>query len=156
MTNEEILRCLKTARDNTVKALAEVTPGTDEYSRMLYGYDQLHVILERFDDPAENDATCAITPVEPAGHPDPVGEPGEPGVPEQPAPEPMPEPATATEKINPEALRAALADAKKQGVNISDLIKSLGAKNFSGLKDDPEKLTQLKQLMENALKEMAA
>lgn len=144
MTNEEILRCLKTARDNTVKALAEVTPGTDEYSRMLYGYDQLHVILERFDDPAENDATCALIPVEPAGHPDPVGEPGEPGVPEQPAP--------AAEKVSREELRAALAEAKKKGVVISELINSLGAKNFSGVAD--EKLPELKALMENALKEL--
>lgn len=152
MTNEEILRCLKTARDNTVKALAEVTPGTDEYSRMLYGYDQLRVILERFDDPTENDATCAIIPVEPAGHPDPVGEPGEPGVPEQPAPEPVHEPAPAAEKVSREELRAALAEAKKKGVVISELINSLGAKNFSGVAD--EKLPELKARMENALKEL--
>jgi hypothetical protein len=60
-----------------------------------------------------------------------------------------------TEYINPEDLRASLADAKKKGVNISELISSLGAPNFSGLRDDQDKLRQLKTKMEKALKEIA-
>jgi hypothetical protein len=60
-----------------------------------------------------------------------------------------------TEYINPEDLRAALAVAKKKGVIISELISSLGAPNFTGLKDDQNKLRQLKTLVENALKEIA-
>ena len=168
MTNAEILHCLKTARDNTAKALAEVTPGTDEYSRMLYGYEQLHHMLERMDEPTEDTTCCpppvelvpaTAVPVEPAGHPDPVGEPGDPGEPGLPEPdegdteEPDNQP-TPREPIVPEELRAALAEAKKKGVVISDLINSLGAKNFSALKDDQDKLYQLKELMEKALKEL--
>lgn len=58
---------------------------------------------------------------------------------------------TEHEYVDPEALRAELADAKKKGINISELISSLGAANFSGLRDDQNKLRQLKTLMKKAL-----
>lgn len=158
MTNEEILSCLKTVRDNTVKALTDVVPGTDEYSRMLYGFDQLYLTIERMEVSAAYDDGFPNIPVtfEPAGHPDPVGEPGEPGVPvddEGDTEEPDNQP-TPRERIVPEDLRAELADAKKKGVVISELIESLGAKNFSALKDDQDKLWALKEKLDMALKEL--
>jgi len=80
---------------------------------------------------------------------------------EPPAPTPVDEPKEdepaeeeAGEYIKPEELRASLAEAKKKGVNISELISSLGAPNFSGLRDDQNKLRQLKAKMEKALEEL--
>ena len=161
LSNAEILHCLKKTQANTAKALAECEPGTEEYMRMVHGFDQLVYTIARLEDQNEAHGDCYLnmpSPVEPAGHPDPVGEPGEPGLPEPDegdTEEPDNQP-TPRERIVPEELRAALAEAKKKGVVISDLISSLGAKNFSALKDDQGKLWELKELMEKALKELGA
>ena len=157
MLNDKHISKLEQALDRTVDALAACNPGTEEYTRLLDGTDRLQWMLRNLKnpEPCETDFTCKPSPVEPAGHPDPVGEPGEPGVPEVPVVklEDM-EVAAIRERIVPEELRAALAEAKKKGVVISDLISSLGAKNFSALKDDQDKLWELKGLLDKALKEL--
>lgn len=162
LSNAEILHCLKTTQANTAKALAECEPGTEEYMRMVHGFDQLVYTIARLEDQNEAHGDCYTntpSPVEPAGHPDPVGEPGEPGEPGIPGddegdtegPDNQP---TPREPIVPEDLRAELSDAKKKGVVISELIESLGAKNFSALKDDQDKLWALKEKLDKALKEL--
>lgn len=125
--------------------LPKTEPGSEEYSRIFYVMGDIEYRLERLDAQLEVNAVAPTeTPTEPL-----VTEPDTSPVVD------TDDIKDGAEYINPEDLRASLADAKKKGVNISELISSLGAPNFSGLRDDQNKLRQLKTMMENALKEIA-
>ncbi len=143
--------------ERAVALLKETDPRSEDYGRLLFAIGELDYQLKApaYSDFAANAPEVQPTATETSPAPDPIATP----VTEESAPESATEPESASEPtaeyINPEDLRAALADAKKKGVNISELINSLGAPNFSGLRDDQNKLRQLKTLMENALKEIA-
>lgn len=145
MIPEYMKKIFEPELERSVALLKETDPRSEDYGRLLFAIGELNY---RLASPISMDFTDDVPEVNPAA-PDPVAAP----VTKEPAPEPAPEPAT--EYINPEELRAALADAKKKGVIIFDLINSLGAPNFTGLRDDQDKLRQLKTLMEKALKEIA-
>ena len=141
---EKLRNIYEAELERLASLLPKAEPGSEEYSRLFYIMGDLEYRLERLNDRRE------------AHSDDPADEPAT----EPPAPTPVDEPAEekpeeeAGEYINPEDLRASLADAKKKGVNISELISSLGAPNFSGLRDDQNKLRQLKTKMEKALEEL--
>lgn len=166
MTYAERASLLEQILDKSLTALAYCRPGTDEYRNLVKGIDVLDWLSIRNRDRAWEieSGKVGLSPESEVvdgtvGHPDPVGEPGEPGVPgdddvtgekgDSPG-----DPGPEREPIVPEDLRAELSDAKKKGVVISDLINSLGAKNFSALKDDQDKLCELKGLLDKALKEL--
>ena len=122
--------------ERLMEFLPKTEPGSEEYSRIFYVMGDIEYRLERLDAQLE---VNAVAPTEP----DPFLIVDTDDI------------KDGAEYINPEDLRASLADAKKKGVNISELISSLGAPNFSGLRDDQNKLRQLKTKMEKALEEIA-
>ena len=75
-----------------------------------------------------------------------------------PTVEPTPEPVVDTPAPAKDmgdyrmSLRERMADARLKGVNITDLIKKVGADKFSAVPDD--KLTELSDLLESAVKEL--
>ena len=159
MKSETLQNLYESELARLMEALPKAAPGSEEYSRIFYIIGDIEYRLERLEveNPVEPEAEATTHVVDTTTAPAET----EPVIEEAPAPvieeaESAPaESDTEYEYVDPESLRAALADAKKKGVNISELISSLGATNFSGLRDDQNKLRQLKTLMENALKEIA-
>ena len=157
MKPEYLKKIFEPELERSVALLKETDPRSEDYGRLLFAIGELNY---RLASPFSADFTDDFPEVKPS-EPDTVAPPAT----EETAPDPAPtvdRPVVDTddlkgdtEYINPEELRAALADAKKKGVNISELINSLGAPNFSGLRDDQNKLRQLKTKMEKALKEIA-
>lgn len=147
MKPEYLKKIFEPELERAVALLKETDPRSEDYGRLLFAIGELNY---RLASPFSEDFTDDFPEVKPS-EPDPEPDPVVPNIPEESAPEPE----HTAEYINPEDLRAALADAKKKGVNISELISSLGAPNFSGLRDDQNKLRQLKTKMEKALKEIA-
>ena len=128
----ELLRCTKALRD--VNPVEEI----DVYEKLLSAINSIHWLVTR------NQFR--------GYHPDPVGEPGEPGVPvdepsvsvDEPDVEPEPEPERTYTK---EEVRAALGEARKTGTNIPELLRSLGADNFTSL--PASKYDEVMELLEN-------
>ena len=164
MKPEYLKKIFEPELERSVALLKETDPRSEDYGRLLFAISELSYRLKS---PFGADFTDDFPEVKPS-EPDPEPDPVVPNIPEESAPEPEPEPAPTedrpvvdtddikgdTEYINPEELRATLAVAKNKGVNIREFIASLGTTNFSSLRDDQNKLRQLKAMVEKALKEI--
>ena len=148
MKPETLRNLYESELKRAVRLVPDTDPRTEEYSRLLFAIGELGYRLQSEIINAEDDIPC-----------EPAEEPKTAAVEDITAPAPAEDRPVVdtddikgeTEYVDPESLRAELADAKKKGINISELISSLGAANFSGLRDDQNKLRQLKALMEKAL-----
>lgn len=157
--SNEILEILHDEQERIAKMLPSLDPRTTEYTTAVCNLSEVYYRICNFivpnvltvhrDNAFEYKVDCATdsvvrTPVEP-----------EPTV--GPVAEPVPPPAEPTaENIDWAAyrlsLRERMADARLKGVNITDLIKKVGADKFSAVPDD--KLTELSDLLESAVKEL--
>lgn len=131
--DSELLRCTKALRD--VNPVEEI----DVYYKLINAINSLYW---RVKDVSERHGY----------HSDPVGEPGKPGVPvDEPSvsvDEPDVEPESEPEKTyTKEEVRAALGEARKTGTNIPELLRSLGADNFTSL--PASKYGEVMKLLEN-------
>lgn len=140
--SNEILGILRNEQDRIAKMLPELNPTTEEYTRAICNLGEVYYKLDRMDDtflvPADAVPRPVIVPVE---EPEPV------------EPAPVEEPAPAKDMGDYRmSLRERMADARLKGVNITDLIKKVGADKFSAVPDD--KLTELSDLLESAVKEL--
>jgi hypothetical protein len=145
--NNEILEILHDEQERIVKMLPGLDPTTEGYACALRNLGELQWRTRP-------DGLPVIVPVDAVPRPVivPVEEP-EP-TPVEPTPEPVVEaPAPAQDMSDYRmGLRERMADARLKGVNITDLIKKVGADKFSAVPDD--KLTELSDLLESAVKEL--
>lgn len=143
MKSEKLKAVLESERERLFLELPNTDPTDDKYHVLLSA-------LLRIEDILYYDFEAA-TPDVPTNAPAPVIEEAESAPAEDRPIVDTDDIKGETEYVDPEALRAELAEAKKKGVNIAELISSLGAANFSGLLGDQNKLRQLKTLMKKAL-----
>ena len=141
--SNEILEILRSEMDRVAKMLPDLDPTTEEYTRAICN---LGGVLYKLD---------GLVSV----HLEPVAAPRSVIVPAE-APEPTVTTTVEAEPVAPAkdmgdyrmGLRERMADARLKGVNITDLIKKVGADKFSAVPDD--KLTELADLLEAAVKEL--
>lgn len=125
-------------------AMTDTRPGEEEYQRALESLRSIWYTLRYDCEPIQDpDGANPDTLPEPEASDTPTGA----EEPEQPPEEPKPAPSTP--KLKKEDVRAALADARLKGVNVSKLIADLGASNLSGV--DP---SDYPRLMETLAKEL--
>lgn len=119
MEKEFLKSRLETEQERCLEKLAELTPGSEEYNRCWRNLSSISgTIWYELDGPVE-------TP---------------PGVPEPPVhtpapaePEPSPAPTPTEPQMKKEDVRAALAEARMKGIDVSKLIAEVGAANLSGV-----------------------
>lgn len=129
MTREEQINILMNAQERAFKQI-DLTEGgemgTEEFQRLLYVTEQMSWML-RNSDPMP---VPEIVPEE--VQPEPV-------TPEIVSEQVQPEPVEAAEPVKPEPetpqyemteVRAALAKARANGVNVSEIVRSFGAESF--------------------------
>lgn len=125
MEKEFLKSRLETEQERCLAQLAELTPGSEEHSRLLYG-------LHSLSDWLKYDFLCAD---EGEGVPEhviaPTPEPITPA-PAEPA-DSEPAPTTGEPQMKKEDVRAALAEARMKGVDVSKLIADVGAANLSSV-----------------------
>ena len=112
--HRELDRCLET--------LGGLTPGSDDYMSTIRCAQILCELGGSEPEPAAG-AQRASRPVRP----------DEPAAPPEAKPDQTPETAPDAPGPTKEEVRAALADARLKGLNISGLIASVGAANLSGV-----------------------
>ena len=153
MTNAERASLLEQVLDKSLTALAYCRPGTDEYLNLVRGVDVLDFTYIRFKTEADQwDACFTPKPEVDFTTTDVNNCSAEVDfTTTDSVPEPAPAPSQPEEYINPEDLRADLHAAKKKGVDVAKLIRSLGVSNFTALKDDQGKLLQLRSMLAAAL-----
>lgn len=147
----EVIEILRAEQKRIARALPTLEPGTEEYSRVLEQFSTMSWRIGELEGLAVN----ALTPA-PVLTPDP--EPAPVTVDEEPTPAPE-EPKTGGraevkdwEKYRL-TLRERLGEARLKGVNTSGLIAAMGVGKFSSVPD--EKLPELSDLLDKALKELA-
>lgn len=130
---KEFLRArLETEQERCLGALTELTPGSEEYDRCLWSAQRLNNWLRYgFESPERSSSFDAPAPA--------VAEP------EEPAPVP------AEPTMKKEDVRAALADARMKGVDISKLIADMGAANLTAVDpaDYPKLMAALAKELED-------
>lgn len=125
-----------------VDRLGEVDPCSNPalYKELLEFIDTLYALsglqfddyverMEREGKMAKLDAVMTEVKTEPIPE---VEEPEADPAP-APDPEPGPEPEPEDKTYSKEEVRAALAESRKKGVNVAELLKEFGAANFTGL-----------------------
>ena len=125
MTREEKIRVLEEAQERAFKQIANTdgrAMGTEEFIRLLGAAHQLSWMAYPEETIPRDVETIAPDEVQP--------EPVKP----DPSDEPEPEKTETGDDEEPafkmEEVRAALAKARGRGVNVSEIIRSLGADNF--------------------------
>lgn len=159
MTYAERASLLEQVLDKSLTALANCRPGTDEYRNLVGGLEALQWLSIRF-----GSNSCDCDSCEDGRTSEPNADSATTDVNNCSAEadftttdsvlEPAPAPSQPEEYINPEDLRADLHAAKKKGVDVAKLIRSLGVSNFTALKDDQGKLLQLRSMLAAALEEL--
>lgn len=123
---KEFLRArLETEQERCIGALTELTPGSEEYDRCLWSAQRLNDWLRYgFESPELSSSFDAFAPA--------VAEPEEP-------------------TMKKEDVRAALADARMKGVDISKLIADMGAANLTAVDpaDYPKLMAALAKELED-------
>lgn len=121
MEKEFLKSRLETEQERCLSRLAELTPGSEEYTRCLDAARCANDWLSR-DDEAEDEQCGTVIGFAPA----PVHIAND-------APEQFDAPAPITPAMKKEDVRAALADARMKGVDVSKLIADMGAPNLTGV-----------------------
>ena len=141
--SNEILEILRDELERIAKMLPDLDPTSEGYARALNNLGELQWRTRPADHPVINPEVAPRSVIVPAEAPEPT--------------------VTTTVEAEPVApakdmgdyrmsLRERMADARLKGVNITDLIKKVGADKFSAVPDD--KLTELADLLESAVKEL--
>ena len=119
---------LKHELERCKNAMAQTDPTSEGYRNALGAMNEIRYALERELHPRTYDPFEYPAPVPPA----PVE------AEEEPKAEPVKEeaPAPSAPKLKKEDVRAALADARLKGVDVSKLIADLGASNLSSVDPD--------------------
>ncbi len=163
MNEQEFLTFARQEMARLAREMSGEDPASDRYTKLMTQMSNL-VWLVR-DVPGEHTAPAGVENAvvyEPMfGEPKQETGTWEPGggeaVEEEPAPveeEPAPateEPAPVEEEpaVDRVALRAALAEAKSKGVNLSELLRQFGVRKYSDVPDD--KLAELDRLRREAV-----
>ena len=144
--SNEILEILHDEQERIVKMLPTLDPTTEGYACALRNLGELQWRTRPDGLPVITPEVAPRPVIVPAEEPEPT--------PVGPTLEPVVEaPAPAQDMSDYRmGLRERMADARLKGVNITDLIKKVGADKFSAVPDD--KLTELSDLLESAVKEL--
>lgn len=153
MTKEDLNK-LRAERDRTIDMLAELNPirEAETVSKVLDNLQILDGFLNPWwldktpeapaakleDEPSKEEFSPPVMTVLPKTEPA-----------SDPEPTPEPEPAADTGKTyTKEEVRAALAQSRKKGVNVTELLAEFGAANFTGLPAAkyPEVMARLEEL----------
>lgn len=156
MNDQEFLTFARQEMARLAREMSGEDPASDRYTKLMTQMSNL-VWLVR-DVPGEHTAPAGVENAvvyEPMfDEPKQETGTGEPGggeaVKEEPAPAPE-EPAAVEEEpaVDRVALRAALAEAKSKGVNLSELLRQFGVRKYSDVPDD--KLAELDRLRREAV-----
>ena len=147
MTNLDAKEILRREYLRVVDRLGEVDPVTNPglYKELLNAVDSLYNLsgmslednAEFYEKYAPNHPVGFTTDIGPTlvGPANPVELPSEPDEPEEEdkKPEPAEEPKADAPALTKEVVRAALAKARKSGVNVTELLGELGYDNFSAV-----------------------
>ena len=118
MEKETLKARLETEQERCLEKLAELEPGAQEYANCLYDLQHLNDWL-RYGFGEEEPAPVPVEPVASAPVPAPADS--------------EPAPTSAEPGMKKEDVRAALAEARMKGVDVSKLIGDVGAANLSGV-----------------------
>ena len=112
--------------------LCAMDPGSAAYGQMLSNMNELIWLADRIGLITQEKPT--VIDVTPAHVKKAVAEDLGLDTPEEPVSEPVPEPAPETGRIyTKEEVRAALAESRKRGVKVTELLGELGYDNFSAV-----------------------
>ena len=131
MEKETLKTRLETEQERCLEKLAELEPGAQEYCNCLYALQHLNDWL-RYGFSEEEPHTLGkpfpfiVDDPAPVPAENPVKAPAEPA-------DSVPVPTTCESSMKKEDVRAALADARMKGVDVSKLIADLGAANLSSV-----------------------
>ena len=157
MNDQEFLTFARQEMARLAREMSGEDPASDRYAKLMAQMSNL-VWLVR-DVPGEGTGPLAAPIIVSESDPfakkaEPETGTGEPGggeaVEEEPTPAPE-EPAHIEEEpvVDRVALRAALAEAKSKGVNLSELLRQFGVRKYSDVPDD--KLAELDRLRREAV-----
>lgn len=131
LEKEILLSRLTVEEERCFSALTDLVPGSEEYDRCLSGIYRLHTYIN-YMLPTNTAPGVYITPLPDPSPGDPTDKPGD-----------------TVPNLKKEEVRAALADARLKGVNVSKLITDLGAPNLTSV--DP---ADYQKLMDALAKEL--
>lgn len=156
MNDQEILTFARQEMARLAREMSDEDPASDRYAKLMAQMINLVWLVRGAVDehtaPAGAENAVCYEPL--FGEPTQETGTWEPGggeaVEEEPAPAPE-EPAPIEEEpaIDRVALRAALAEAKSKGVNLSELLRQFGVRKYSDVPDD--KLAELDRLRREAV-----